>query len=89
MNRTESVIRLLATLVDSKALQRFKNEVAAIATLEHPHIVSVYSIGEERGIHSYAMQLVRGQSLATIVTELRARTQQTGSVTGASRPQQM
>ena len=74
----------LAALVDSKALQRFKNEVAAIATLEHPHIVSVYSIGEERGIHYYAMQLIRGQSLATIVNELRMRTQQPGSVTGAS-----
>ena len=50
-------------LVDPKALQRFKNEVTAIATLEHPHIVSVYSVGEERGIHYFAMRFVRGQSL--------------------------
>lgn len=74
----------LAALVDARALQRFKNEVAAIATLDHPHIVSVYSIGEDRGIHYFAMQLIRGQSLAAVIAELRARTQQEGSVTGAS-----
>ena len=54
----------LAELIDEKALLRFKNEVTAIATLQHPHIVSVYAIGEERGVHYYAMQLVQGQSLA-------------------------
>ncbi|MGI9516876.1 MAG: serine/threonine protein kinase, partial [Pirellulaceae bacterium] len=71
-----------AALVDSKALQRFKNEVAAIATLEHPHIVSVYSVGEERGIHFYAMQLVRGQSLAAVIHELRQRARNQESITG-------
>ncbi len=63
----------MAALVDHRALQRFKNEVAAIATLEHPHIVSVYAIGEDRGIHYYAMQLIRGQSLAAVIRELRTR----------------
>ena len=72
-----------AALVDSRALQRFRNEVSAIATLEHPHIVSVYSVGEERGIHYFAMQLIRGQSLAAVIRELRARAEGDGSVTGA------
>ena len=74
----------LASLVDSKALQRFKNEVTAIATLEHPHIVSVYAVGEERGIHYYAMRLIRGQSLAAVIRELRLRAEQQGSITGKS-----
>jgi serine/threonine protein kinase len=72
----------LAELIDDKALLRFKNEVAAIATLEHPHIVSVYSIGEERGVHYFAMQLVHGQSLAAVIRELRDRTRTHDSVTG-------
>jgi serine/threonine protein kinase len=74
----------LASLVDGRALQRFKNEVAAIATLEHPNIVSVYAIGEERGIHYYAMQLVRGQSLAAVIRALRSQAETEGSVTGAA-----
>ncbi len=71
-----------ASLVDRRAIQRFKNEVAAIATLDHPHIVSVYAIGEERGIHFYAMQLIHGQSLAAVIKELRNRTEQDQRLSG-------
>ena len=72
----------LASLVDPRALQRFKNEVAAIATLEHPHIVSVFSVGEERGIHFFAMQLIQGQSLAAVISELKSRTAQDQRLSG-------
>jgi serine/threonine protein kinase/WD40 repeat protein len=60
-----------AALVQDKLLQRFRNEVRAAAALDHDHIVPIYSVGEERGVHYYAMQLVRGQSLAQAVEELR------------------
>ncbi|MCA9147911.1 MAG: protein kinase [Planctomycetales bacterium] len=60
-----------ATLADSRGLARFKNEVRAAATLDHPNIVTVHSVGEERGIHYFAMQLIRGQSLAEVILELR------------------
>jgi hypothetical protein len=60
-----------AAVLDSRQLQRFKNEARAAATLDHPHIVSVYSVGEERGMHFYAMQLIDGQSLAEVIGELR------------------
>ena len=66
-----------AALIDSKALQRFQNEVRAVATLDHPHITAVYSVGEDRGVHYYAMQLVRGQSLATILKGLASGDRQT------------
>jgi serine/threonine protein kinase/WD40 repeat protein len=60
-----------AALVDGKALQRFRNEVRAAAALDHPHIVSVYSVGEERGVHFYAMQLIRGRTLGEVIEGLR------------------
>jgi serine/threonine protein kinase/WD40 repeat protein len=60
-----------AALVRGNALQRFHNEVRAAAALDHPNIVSVYSIGEERGVHFYAMQLIRGRTLADLVAELQ------------------
>lgn len=61
----------LAALADSRRLTRFHNEVRATAALHHPHIVSVYTVGVERGIHYYAMQLVDGPDLSRIVTALR------------------
>ena len=59
-----------AALVQEKSLQRFRNEVRAAAALDHSNIVSVYSLGEERGVHFYAMQLVRGQTLADFINQL-------------------
>jgi tetratricopeptide (TPR) repeat protein len=52
-------------------LQRFKNEAQAAASLEHPNIVNVYSVGCERGVHYYAMQYVEGQTLAEVIAGLR------------------
>jgi serine/threonine protein kinase len=60
-----------ATVLDPRQLQRFKNEARAAATLDHPHIVHVYSVGQDRGVHFYAMQLIEGQSLAEVLSELR------------------
>ena len=56
---------------DARSLARFKNEARAAATLKHPHIVPVFSIGTEHGEHYYAMQLIEGQSLATLLESLR------------------
>jgi serine/threonine protein kinase len=61
-----------AAVLDPKHVTRFKNEAQAAANLDHPNIVSVYSVGCDRGIHYYAMQYVEGQSLAEVVEELRA-----------------
>lgn len=61
-----------AALLDSRQLQRFRNEARAAATLDHPHIVPVYSVGTERGVHYYAMQLIDGQNLAELIAEMRS-----------------
>jgi WD40 repeat protein/serine/threonine protein kinase len=60
-----------AAAMDGKQLQRFKNEAQAAAQLQHQHIVPVYGVGCERGVHYYAMQFIDGQALATVIQELR------------------
>jgi serine/threonine protein kinase len=59
-----------AAALDSKQLQRFKNEAQAAAQLHHAHIVPVYAVGCEHGIHYYAMQLIEGQNLADLIDRL-------------------
>jgi serine/threonine protein kinase len=62
-----------ASTLDTRQLQRFKNEARAAAHLHHQHIVPVYNVGSERGVHFYAMQYIEGQSLAEVIKELRPR----------------
>jgi hypothetical protein len=61
-----------AAALDSRQLQRFKNEALAAAHLRYENIVPVYAVGEERGVHYYAMQFIEGRSLAALIAELRA-----------------
>jgi serine/threonine protein kinase len=64
------VLPFAATL-DARQLQRFKNEAHTAAGLHHSHIVPVYAVGCERGIHYYAMQFIAGQTLASLIAGLR------------------
>lgn len=59
-----------AAVLDPHRLQRFKNEAQAAATLQHPHIVPVYAVGCERGMHYYAMQFIEGQTLQQVIGSL-------------------
>lgn len=64
------VLPFTATL-QPRQLQRFLNEAQAAAHLHHPHIVPVFAVGCDRGVHYYAMQLIDGMSLAELLTRLR------------------
>src|SRR5437588_7602958 len=71
------------TALDAKQLQRFKKEAQAAAQLHHTHIVPVHAVGNDRGVHYYAMQFIEGQTLAAMITEMRQltglrRAEQTG-----------
>jgi CSLREA domain-containing protein len=66
-----------AAVLDPRQLQRFKVEAMAAAQLKHPHIVTVYAIGCERGVNFYAMEYIEGQSLAELLSNLRAAPQAT------------
>lgn len=58
-----------AVTMDPRHLQRFNNEARAAASLDHPHIVKVHAVGQERGVHYYAMQFIDGQTLAQFIDQ--------------------
>ncbi len=49
--------------MDTERLKRFQQEARAIASLNHPNIVTVYSVDEVDGQHFITMELVEGSSL--------------------------
>jgi eukaryotic-like serine/threonine-protein kinase len=53
-----------ATTFDPRRLQRFQIEAQATALLYHEHIVPVFGVGSDLGVHYYAMQFIDGRSLA-------------------------
>ena len=49
---------------DQSYIQRFEREAKSLARLRHPNLIHIYSVGDEDGIHYFAMELVRGETLA-------------------------
>ena len=46
-----------------KARERFLREAKAAAALKHPHVVTIYQVGEDRGAPFLAMELLDGEPL--------------------------
>jgi hypothetical protein len=61
-----------ASLWTDAAIERFRQEVRIAAQLEHPHIVPVYAVGFEQGVHFYAMKLIDGCSLADVIRQFQS-----------------
>jgi eukaryotic-like serine/threonine-protein kinase len=71
-----------AAAMDDRQLKRFEVESHAAAALQHPNIVAVHSVGCERGIHFYAMDLIEGRSLAELIAELRGEVEPASAESG-------
>src|SRR6201993_1851167 len=52
---------------DSERLGRFRREAKVLAQLDHPNIVTIYSVEESEGVHFLTMQLVEGQPLDRVI----------------------
>jgi TolB-like protein/Tfp pilus assembly protein PilF len=53
---------------DAERLNRFQQEAHAVVGLNHPNILTVYEIGEDRSIHYIASELIEGETLRERLT---------------------
>ena len=54
---------------DPERLERFKREARAVASLNHPNIVTLHSVEESDGHHFLTMELVDGKSLDALIPD--------------------
>ncbi|MGD8817888.1 MAG: protein kinase, partial [Acidobacteriota bacterium] len=54
---------------DPERRERFEREAQTIAALNHPNIVTIYSVEESDGLHFITMELVEGRSLGDLVPD--------------------
>jgi serine/threonine-protein kinase len=66
-------------LLTPNLLTRFQNEARAAARLHHTNIVPVFGVGDDQGIHYYAMQFIQGHGLDEVLEELRRLRRQEGA----------
>ena len=54
---------------DAERLARFRREAKVLAQLDHPNIVTIYSVEESDGVHFLTMQLVEGLPLDRLICQ--------------------
>lgn len=69
LDRRVALKVLTSSHVLSGNRERFEREARAVASLEHGHIVPVYSVGEAEGVPYMAMKFIDGQTLQQVIEE--------------------
>lgn len=70
LNRLVAIKMLLSgTMASDEEVRRFYSEAESAGRLAHPHIVSIYEVGEHAGTHYFSMAYVRGRGLNEILRE--------------------
>src|SRR5215813_2742305 len=57
-------------VTDVDRLGRFQREARALSSLNHPNLVTIYEVGEAKGVHFIAMELVEGKTLSSLRDKL-------------------
>jgi serine/threonine-protein kinase len=67
--KREVALKLLPPDLASEAerLERFQREAETLAALNHPHIVTIFSVEEAEGLRFLTMELVEGKSLTKLI----------------------
>ncbi len=66
-------IKVLAPEIshDPEVVARFEREARAQARLRHPNVAQIYFIGEDRGLHFFALEFLEGPALDEVLAQRR------------------
>ena len=68
---------------DPDRLDRFQREARAVAALNHPNVVTVYSVEESDNVHFITMELIEGQPLDRLISANGLPVEQIIEIAGA------
>src|SRR6185295_7489082 len=71
MDRTVALKVLSQQLAgNSEFVQRFRREAQMSAKLDHLNVIRGITVGEDKGVHYFAMEFVDGENLSEVLARL-------------------
>jgi serine/threonine protein kinase len=80
--KRDVALKLIRTegMPSAAELRRFQHEVEAVASFDHPGIVTIYEIGNNQGRHFFSMKLIKGENLQQASQRLRGQYKTIGQI---------